>query len=67
MLLIGQIFLIDVIQRNKNTDNNAETPNAEYQRCGVIVRNDLVERKIKSCRKSSKRFSEFKKKVRIRT
>ena len=24
------------------------TPNAEYQRCWVFVRNDLVERKIKS-------------------
>ena len=32
----------------------------------VFVRNDLVERKIKSCRKSSKTFLEFKKKVRTR-
>ena len=39
------------------------TPNAEYQRCRVFVRNDLVERKIKSCRKSSKIFLEFKKKI----
>ena len=39
------------------------TPNAEYQRCRVFVRNDLVERKIKSCRKSSKVFLEFKKKL----
>ena len=38
-------------------------PNAEYQQCRVFVRNDLVERKIKSCRKSSKRFLEFKKKL----
>ena len=38
------------------------TPNAEYQRCRVFVRNDLVERKIKSCAKPSKRFLEFKKK-----
>ena len=30
------------------------TPNAEYQQCRVFVQNDLVERKIKSCRKSSK-------------
>ena len=37
-------------------------PNAEYQRCRVFVRNDLVGRKIESCRKSSKRFLEFKKK-----
>ena len=27
------------------------TPNAEYQRCRVFVRNDFVEKKIKSCRK----------------
>ena len=39
------------------------TPNAEYQQCRVFVRNDLVERKIKSCRKSSKVFLEFKKKL----
>ena len=31
-----------------------------------FVRNDLVKRKIKSCRKSSKKCLEFKKKVRIR-
>ena len=30
-------------------------PNAKYQRCRVFVRNDLVERKNKSCRKSSKK------------
>ena len=29
------------------------------------MQNDLVERKIKSCRKSSKRFLEFKKKLRL--
>ena len=39
------------------------TPNAKYQRCRVNLRNDLVERKIKSCRKSSKRFLQFKKKL----
>ena len=37
-------------------------PNAKYQRCRVFVRNDLVERKNKSCRKSSKKTLEFKKK-----
>ena len=41
-------------------------PDAEYQRCRVFVRNDLVEKKIKSCRKLSKKILEFKKKVRIR-
>ena len=39
------------------------TPNAKYQPCRVFVQNDLVEKKIKSCRKSSKRFLEFKKKL----
>ena len=29
----------------------------------MFARNDLVEKKIKSCRKSSKRFLEFKKKL----
>ena len=29
----------------------------------MFVRNDLVEKKIKSCRKSSKRFLEFQKKL----
>ena len=38
-------------------------PNAKCQRCRVFVRNDLVERKIKTCRKSSKKFLEFKKKL----
>ena len=32
------------------------THNAIYQRYRVFLRNDLVERKIKSCRKPSKRF-----------
>ena len=31
----------------------------------MFVRNDLVERKIKSCRKSSKKFLQFKKKLRL--
>ena len=39
------------------------TPNAEHQRCRVFVRNDLLERKMKSCRKSSKPFLESKKKL----
>ena len=39
------------------------TSNAEYQRCRMFVQNDLVERKIKSCRKSSKKFLEIKKRL----
>ena len=37
--------------------------NIKFQQCRVFVRNDLVEKKIKSCRKSSKRFQNFKKKL----
>ena len=36
-------------------------PNTEFQPCRRYVRNDLVERKIKSCRKSSKKNLKFKK------
>ena len=59
----AQIF--DKCDPEKQKYRQELTPNAEYQRCRVFVRNDLVERKIKSCRKSSKRFLEFK--VRIRS
>ena len=38
-------------------------PNVKYQPCRVFVRNDLVEKQFKSCRKSSNRFLEFKKKL----
>ena len=58
MSLTGHRFLINVIQKNKNTDKNSQL----MQRCRVFVRNDLVKRKVKSCTKSSKRFLEFKKK-----
>ena len=60
----AQIF--DKCDPEKQRYRQELTPNAEYQRCKVFVWNDLVERKIKSCRKSSKRFLEFLKKVRIR-
>ena len=59
----AQIF--DKCDPEKQKYRQELTPNAEYQRCRVFVRNDLVERKIKSCRKSSKRFLEFKKKLRL--
>ena len=57
----AQIF--DKCYPEKQKYRQKLTPNAEYQRCRVFVRNDLVEKKIKSCRKSSKRFLEFKKKL----
>ena len=62
MSLIGYRFLINGIQK-KPKYRQELTPNAEYQQCRVFVRNDLVEKKFKSCRKSSKRFSEFQKKL----
>ena len=46
----------DKYDSEKQKYRQALTPNAEYQRSRVFVRNDLVERKIKSCRKSTKRF-----------
>ena len=55
----AQIF--DKCDLGKQKYRQELTPNAEYQQCRVFVRNDLVERKIKSCRKSSKRLLEFKK------
>ena len=57
----AQIF--DKYNLKKQKYREELTPNAEYQRCRVFVRNDLFKRKIKSCRKSSKKFLEFKKKL----
>ena len=57
----AQIF--DKCDPEKQKYRQELTPNAEYQPCRVFVRNDLVERNIKSCRKSSKKFLEFKKKL----
>ena len=54
----AQIF--DKCDSDKQKYRQELMPNAECQRCRLFVRNDLVERKIKSCRKSSKRFLEFK-------
>ena len=57
----AQIF--DKCDLGKQKYRQELTPNAEYQWCRVFVRNDLVERKIRSCRKSSKTFLEFNKKL----
>ena len=56
-----QIF--DKCDQEKQKYRQEFTPNVKYQSCRVFVRNDLVGKKIKSCRKSSKRFLEFKKKL----
>ena len=50
----AQIF--DKCDPKKQKYRHELMPNTKFQQCRVIVWNDLVERKIKSCRKSSKRF-----------
>ena len=57
----AQIF--DKCDLEKQIYRQELTQNAEYQRSRVFVRNDLAERKFKSCRKSSKNFLELKKKL----
>ena len=57
----AQIF--DKCDPEKQKYRQELTPNAEYQRCRMFVQNDLAERKIKSCRKPSKKFLEFKNKL----
>ena len=50
----AQIF--DKCNSEKQKYRQELVPNVECQPCMVFVRNDLVKRKFKSCRKSSKRF-----------
>ena len=65
----AQIF--DKCDPEKQKYRQELTPNAKYQRCRVFVRNDLFEKKkkkkIKSCRKSSKRFFNIQKKSQDQT
>ena len=56
-----QIF--EKCDSEKQKQRQKLTPNAECQQCRVFVWNDLVEKIIKNCRKPSKRFSEFKRKL----
>ena len=51
--------MFDKCNPEKQKYRQEVTPNTEYQRFRVFVQNDLVERKIKSRRKSSKSFLEF--------
>ena len=57
----AQIF--DKCDPKKQKYRHKLLPNTKLQQYRVFVRNDLVGKKIKSCRKSSKRFLEFKKKL----
>ena len=58
---MAQIF--EKCDSKKQKSRQELAPNAEHQRCMVFVRNDTVERKIKSYRNSSKRLLEFAKKL----
>ena len=46
--------ILDKCDLEKQKYRQELTPNTEYQRCRVFVWNDLVGRKIKSCRESYK-------------
>ena len=50
----AQIF--DKCDSEKQNYRQGLTPNAEYQRCGVFMQNDLVERKIKAVENHQKDF-----------
>ena len=56
----AQIF--DKCDPEKQKYRQELTPNAEYQRCRMFAK-WISRKKFKSCRKSSKRFLEFKKKL----
>ena len=60
----AQIF--DKCDPQKQKCRHELMPNTKFQQYRVFLQNDLVEKNIKSRRKSSKRFLEFKKKVGIR-
>ena len=61
----AQIF--DKYDPEKQKYRHELMPNTEFQPCRRFVRNDLVKRKIKSCRKLSKKVLEFKKKLGLDT
>ena len=50
---------------NKQKHRYELTSNANFQLCRKVVRNDLVERKTKRCRKASEEFLKFKEKLRL--
>ena len=57
----AQIF--DKCNPEKQKCRHELMPNTEFQPVRRFVQNDLVKRKIKSCRKSSKKFLEFRSKL----
>ena len=55
--------IIDKWDLKKQKYRHELMPNTKFQQYRVFVRNDLVGKKIKSCKESSKKFLEFKKKL----
>ena len=53
--------ILDKWDPKKQKYRHELVPNKKFQQYRVFVWNDLVEKKIKSCRKLSKRFLELKK------
>ena len=56
-----QIF--DKCDSEKQKYRHELMPNTKFQLCRWFIRNDLVERKIKSCRKAPEEFLRFKEKL----
>ena len=61
--VVNWVQIFDKCDLQKQKYRQKSTPKAKYQRFRVFLQNDLIERKIKCFRKSSKIFSEFKKKL----
>ena len=61
--VVNWVQIFDKCDLQKQKYRQKSTPKAKYQRFRVFLQNDLIERKIKCFRKSSKNFSEFKKKL----
>ena len=55
--------IFDKCDPEKQKYRHALMPNTKFQLCRRFVRNDLVERKIKSCRKALENFLKFKEKL----
>ena len=58
----NSVQIFDKCDSEKQKYRHELMPNTKFQPCRRFVRNDLVEKKIKSCRKASKKFFKFKEK-----
>ena len=58
----NSVQIFDKCDSEKQKYRHELMPNTKFQPCRRFVRNDLVEKKIKSCRKASEKFFKFKEK-----